>query len=163
MERAALLDVAGAGITIVSASNGQVVISNTVTNDVLEGLHYYDEYNGTPTRDPAALGVHSIAIGDGALADDAYTIVTRVFRGGGFTKDYLYLSGFVDILRMWENDRDLTPLLVGKTSLNFYQTISEMIQREMIQKPVYITKSFKNLAHAPTMAISKTCHFDNII
>ena len=25
------------------------------------------------------------------------------------------------------------------------------------------TKSFKNLAHAPTMAISKTCHFDNII
>ncbi|MDG1659345.1 MAG: flavohemoglobin expression-modulating QEGLA motif protein [Crocinitomicaceae bacterium] len=76
--------------------------------------------------------------------DDAFSVVTRIFRGGGFTKDYLYLSGFVKILRMWENDRDLEPLLVGKTSLDFYHTLSEMIQREMVQKPIYVTNSFKN-------------------
>lgn len=76
--------------------------------------------------------------------DDAFSVVTRIFRGGGFTKDYLYLSGFVKILRMWENDRDLEPLLVGKTSLDFYHTISEMIQREMVQKPTYVTNSFTN-------------------
>jgi len=76
--------------------------------------------------------------------DDAFSVVTRIFRGGGFTKDYLYLSGFVKILRMWENDQDLTPLLVGKTSLEFYSIISEMIQREMVQKPIYVTNSFKN-------------------
>jgi hypothetical protein len=75
------------------------------------------------------------------IVDDAYTIVTRVFRGGGFTKDYLYLSGFEKILKLWKNDTDLSPLLVGKTSLDFYGTISEMIQREMIIKPKYITKS----------------------
>ena len=76
--------------------------------------------------------------------DDAFSVVTRIFRGGGFTKDYLYLSGFVKILRMWENDSDLEPLLVGKTSLDFYHTISEMIQREMVQKPTYVTNSFTN-------------------
>ncbi|MDG1396205.1 MAG: flavohemoglobin expression-modulating QEGLA motif protein [Flavobacteriales bacterium] len=76
--------------------------------------------------------------------DDAFSVVTRIFRGGGFTKDYLYLSGFVKILRMWENDSDLDPLLVGKTSLDFYHTISEMIQREMVQKPTYVTNSFTN-------------------
>jgi uncharacterized protein (TIGR02421 family) len=76
--------------------------------------------------------------------DDAFSVVTRIFRGGGFTKDYLYLSGFVKILRLWENGQDLEPLLVGKTSLEFHSIISEMTQREMVQKPVYVTHSFKN-------------------
>ncbi|WP_299157925.1 flavohemoglobin expression-modulating QEGLA motif protein [uncultured Tenacibaculum sp.] len=74
--------------------------------------------------------------------DDAFSVVTRIFRGGGFTKDYLYLSGFVKILRFWENDNDLNPLLIGKTSLDFYHIINEMMQREMIQKPTYTTLSF---------------------
>ena len=77
-------------------------------------------------------------------ANEAFIIVTRIFRGGGFTKDYLYLSGFVKILRFWENDNNLNPLLVGKTSISFYNIIEEMIQREMILAPKYIAKSFSN-------------------
>jgi len=71
----------------------------------------------------------------------AFNTVTRVFRGGGFTKDYLYLSGFVQMLRFWEEQHDLVPLLVGKTSLLYYNTIEEMIGREMISPPKFITKS----------------------
>ncbi|MFT5777580.1 MAG: hypothetical protein ACI837_000516 [Crocinitomicaceae bacterium] len=81
---------------------------------------------------------------NGVNQEDAFTIVTRIFRGGGFTKDYLYLSGFVKILRFWQNENDLEPLLVGKTSLDFYYTISEMIQREMVQKPIFQTASFSD-------------------
>ncbi len=77
-------------------------------------------------------------------SDEAYTIVTRIFRGGGFTKDYLYLNGFVQILRMWNSDQSLLPLLVGKTSHEFYGTISEMIDREMIKSPKYVTRSFRD-------------------
>lgn len=73
--------------------------------------------------------------------NDAFNITTRIFRGGGFTKDFLYLSGFVKILRFWEEQHDLTPLLVGKTSLQYYNTIVEMIAREMVLPPVHITKS----------------------
>jgi uncharacterized protein (TIGR02421 family) len=76
--------------------------------------------------------------------NDAYSLVTRIFRGGGFTKDYLYLSGFVKILRFWEGGNSLVPLLVGKTSLRFYSTIEEMMERDMIQKPRFITQSFTN-------------------
>ncbi|MDC0337920.1 flavohemoglobin expression-modulating QEGLA motif protein [Flavobacteriales bacterium] len=76
--------------------------------------------------------------------NDAYSLVTRIFRGGGFTKDYLYLSGFVKILRFWEEGNSLVPLLVGKTSLRFYNTIEEMMERDMIQKPQFITQSFTN-------------------
>ena len=72
----------------------------------------------------------------------AFSIVTRIFRGGGFTKDHLYLSGFITILRFWEEHNDLSPLLVGKTSLPFYNTIEEMIGREMISPPGIITRGF---------------------
>ena len=72
--------------------------------------------------------------------DDAFSVVTRIFRGGGFTKDYLYLSGFVKILRMWENGQDLEPLSGrSKRRSNSILLLSEMIQREMVQKPVYVT------------------------
>lgn len=84
---------------------------------------------------------------------EAYGIVTRIFRGGGFTKDYLYLSGFVRMLNFWENGNALEPLLVGKTSIQFYNTIAEMIERNMIQEPMHITKSFlqpKNELNHPT-------------
>lgn len=74
--------------------------------------------------------------------NEAYAIVTRIFRGGGFTKDHLYLSGFVQILRFWEKGHSLDPLLIGKTSLDFYSTIEEMIDRELLKAPQYITQSF---------------------
>lgn len=79
--------------------------------------------------------------------NDAYTIVTRIFRGGGFTKDHLYLSGFVRILKFWRSGKSLTPLLVGKTSLDHYDTIEEMINRGMVSQPVYITHSFSRPRH----------------
>ena len=74
--------------------------------------------------------------------NEAYAIVTRIFRGGGFTKDHLYLSGFVQILRFWEKGHNLEPLLIGKTSLDFYSTIEEMIDRDLLKAPQYITQSF---------------------
>lgn len=72
----------------------------------------------------------------------AYNLVTRVYRGGGFTKDYLYLNGFSQLFKFWKDGNDLTPLLVGKTSIGFYNTIVEMIDRNLIEKPKFITKSF---------------------
>ncbi|MFT6501467.1 MAG: hypothetical protein ACJASQ_001579 [Crocinitomicaceae bacterium] len=87
---------------------------------------------------------HFLVDDNGVDQEDAFTIVTRIFRGGGFTKDYLYLSGFVEILRFWQSGNDLEPLLVGKTSMDFYHTINEMIQREMVQKPIFKTASFSD-------------------
>jgi hypothetical protein len=80
----------------------------------------------------------------GVQPDRAYTLVTRVYRGGGFTKDYLYLNGFSKLYKFWLEGNDLTPLLVGKTSISFYNTILEMIDRNIVEKPEFITKSFEN-------------------
>ena len=64
------------------------------------------------------------------------------YIGGGFTKDYLYLNGFSKLFKFWQQGNDLSPLLVGKTSIEFYNTIVEMIDRNIVEKPMYITKSF---------------------
>jgi len=76
--------------------------------------------------------------------DHAFEITTRVYRGGGFTKDYLYLTGFAELFKFWQDGNDISPLLVGKTSIKFYNTIVEMIDRDIVAKPKYITKCFEN-------------------
>ena len=85
------------------------------------------------------------------LADPehAYRMTTRILRGGGFTKDYLYLSGFVKILKYWRDENNLEPLLVGKTSLEFINIIEEMIEREMVQSPKFCdTKHYQTTRRA---------------
>lgn len=76
--------------------------------------------------------------------EEAFYLVTRAYRGGGFTKDYLYLRGFRDVYKFWKDGNDLSPLLIGKTSLEFYHIIAEMIDRGLLHKPTYITEPFKN-------------------
>jgi uncharacterized protein (TIGR02421 family) len=74
--------------------------------------------------------------------DEAYYLTTRIFRGGGFTKDHLYLRGLRELFRFWDDGNDLTPLLIGKTSLEWYGTILEMMERGILNKPTWITEAF---------------------
>jgi len=71
----------------------------------------------------------------------AFYVTARVFRGGGFTKDYLYLKGFRDVLRYYMAGNDLTSLLVGKTSIAYRDLIVEMIDRRLISPPRYKTRA----------------------
>ncbi len=76
--------------------------------------------------------------------EQAYYITTRIYRGGGFTKDYLYLRGFRDLLNYWKSGKSLENLLIGKTSLGYIDTINEMVSRGMINPPKYKTIPFLN-------------------
>ncbi|GLQ29662.1 flavohemoglobin expression-modulating QEGLA motif protein [Litoribrevibacter albus] len=74
------------------------------------------------------------------VGDDlAFTITARVYRGGGFTKDYLYLQGFHQMLHAYENQRDFTHLLAGKVSLEQLPIISQLIEKEYLVAPQYIS------------------------
>jgi len=68
-------------------------------------------------------------------SEQAFTLTTRVYRGGGFTKDHLYLRGFNEIVKMFINGEPIQNLLVGKTGLIDLPVTSEMIERGMIQRP----------------------------
>ncbi|MFT4777604.1 MAG: hypothetical protein ACI923_000123 [Flavobacteriales bacterium] len=76
--------------------------------------------------------------------NEAYYLTTRIYRGGGFTKDHLYLRGLREIHQFWKEGNDLEPLLIGKTSLEHYGVILEMMERGILKRPTYITKAFAN-------------------
>lgn len=64
----------------------------------------------------------------------AFRLCARVFRGGGFTKDYLYLRGLKDLLS-YHQENDLTPLLCGKVSQEYTGVVKDLLVRGMIPKP----------------------------
>jgi uncharacterized protein (TIGR02421 family) len=65
----------------------------------------------------------------------AYTITLRVFRGGGLTKDALYLQGLVEILDYVGAGGDLGPLLVGKMALEHVSVVRELLLCGVLRTP----------------------------
>ncbi len=65
----------------------------------------------------------------------AYIITSRIYRGGGLTKDAVYLRGFVKILDHFVNGGSLEPLLVGKISSEHIPIIRELQARKIL-KPI---------------------------
>lgn len=69
--------------------------------------------------------------------DEVFNIVVRVFRGGGFTKDYLYLRGLRDALFYFQA-QNINNLFIGKTSFEFLDLINELTSRGIITVPKFL-------------------------
>lgn len=74
----------------------------------------------------------------------AFTITARVYRGGGLTKDYLYLQGFHQVLNAYETAKDFNNLLAGKTSIEFLPLISRLIEKGLLTAPERLPPAFIN-------------------
>lgn len=77
----------------------------------------------------------------GASDEQAFTISARVYRGGGFTKDYLYLQGFHQMLNAFESREDFSLLLSGKVSLDYLDVIARLIDKQILLAPQLISPS----------------------
>lgn len=73
----------------------------------------------------------------GVIKDEAFRLTARVYRGGGFTKDFLYLRGVKDAIKFYGKE-NLESLYVGKTGFDYLKTINEMIDRGMVDRPVHL-------------------------
>jgi uncharacterized protein (TIGR02421 family) len=67
--------------------------------------------------------------------DDAYELVFRVYRGGGLTKDGVYLSGFLDVVKYWLAGKDLRVLVAGKVSLENASIVRDLVLRGVLRAP----------------------------
>ncbi|MCT4629650.1 flavohemoglobin expression-modulating QEGLA motif protein [Winogradskyella sp.] len=74
--------------------------------------------------------------------DEAFAITLRVHRGGGFTKDHLYLRGIRNIYKYANADKDLGVLLTGKVSQEYIPTINKLIDLGLAVKPKYFTDAY---------------------
>jgi uncharacterized protein (TIGR02421 family) len=65
----------------------------------------------------------------------AFTITLRVFRGGGLTKDALYLRGLVEILDYLGGGGDIEPLLLGKFAVEHVPIVRELMLCGVLRSP----------------------------
>nr|WP_244369625.1 tyrosine/phenylalanine carboxypeptidase domain-containing protein [Pseudoalteromonas xiamenensis] len=68
---------------------------------------------------------------------EAFALTTRVFRGGGFTKDFLYLRGFRDIVKL-SKTRKLDNLYLGKTGKSLLDSLDTLVEQGVFSKPKYL-------------------------
>jgi uncharacterized protein (TIGR02421 family) len=65
----------------------------------------------------------------------AFNVAMRVFRGGGLTKDVVYLRGLLDLLAYLRGGGDFERLLVGKFGLDHVPIIEELQLRQVMGPP----------------------------
>ena len=59
----------------------------------------------------------------------------RLFRGGGYTKDLIYLRGLLEVLRHLERGGPLLPLFVGKIGMRHLPIVQELTSRGVVAEP----------------------------
>jgi uncharacterized protein (TIGR02421 family) len=65
----------------------------------------------------------------------SYVTAMRAHRGGGLTKDIIYLRGLRDLLKYLAGGHDLEPLYVGRFGLAHLPYIQELRRRGIIRPP----------------------------
>lgn len=72
----------------------------------------------------------------------SYIVTARIYRGGGITKDAVYLRGLLKTLAYFQNGGKLESLLVGKISSEHIPMINELTARRILKpislKPRYL-------------------------
>jgi uncharacterized protein (TIGR02421 family) len=65
----------------------------------------------------------------------AFLIAARVFRGGGFAKDAIYLRGFKAVLDMLAAGQSLDPFWYGKIDTRHFGIVAELTERGILHQP----------------------------
>ena len=156
------------GVHMVTTMNGLLhplkIFSNGFPNyeETQEGLAVFSEYmsNNLTVKRLKELAYRVIAVDSLAKGysfsktfrlfvntydldrETAFNISTRAHRGGGFTKDYLYLTGLKKVYNYYKSGKDMKPLLRGKISLNYLENIESLAKNGCAVDSKHITDSY---------------------
>lgn len=67
-------------------------------------------------------------------AASAFHVTMRVYRGGGLTKDAVYLKGLLNLIEYIKQGKELAPLLIGKIRQDYIPVINELTFRGLLAK-----------------------------
>ena len=80
----------------------------------------------------------------GFSEEAAFSVTTRVYRGGGLTKDAVYLRGLIDLLKYLGSGKELEPLLIGKIRQDYLPFMDELKSREILKEAPLRPRYFSN-------------------
>jgi len=75
--------------------------------------------------------------------EESYNITLRAHRGGGFTKDYMYLTGLKKVYDLYREKKNHDSLMAGKVSIEHGHIVSKWMDEGLAQP-----NRFKNHAFA---------------
>lgn len=168
------------GVHLVTTFNGLVqplkIFSNGFPKNVetQEGLAVFSEYmSGALTLRRLKELAHRVLASDSLIKgysfsdtfdlihnqyklnrNEAFAITLRAHRGGGFTKDRLYLSGLQKIYKRYLREASMDELLTGKVTLEHEKDIKHLLNLGLARK---ITHT--NLAYGQNLNQNKTLDF----
>ncbi len=156
------------GVHVVTYRNGvhqtftQLRVGMAGYEDLQEGLAVFAEHCTGGLSRPRlrqiagrVLAVKSVLDGDSflntfkVLHDEhefnmrtAFFMAMRSHRGGGFTKDIVYLRGLRFVIGHLLEGHDIVPLLAGKVSHDHLDVIEELTHRGLIRSPKVVSTVF---------------------
>ncbi len=74
----------------------------------------------------------------------SFVTTLRVFRGGGLTKDIIYLRGLYELLEYLAAGHELEPLYVGKIAMHHLPAIQELRRRGIVHAPGVLPRFWKD-------------------
>jgi uncharacterized protein (TIGR02421 family) len=80
--------------------------------------------------------------------DDAFDVAVRARRGGGLTKDAVYLSGLRDLVEYLAGGGEFEPLFIGKFALSHRVVLDQLIDEGWVVAPDLLPR----YCHAPGAA-----------
>src|SRR3546814_19258632 len=76
----------------------------------------------------------------------AFHMTMRVYRGGGLTKDAVYLKGLLNVIEYIKQGKDISRLLVGKIRQDYLPIIDELMHRQLLTisplRPKFLVKPY---------------------
>ncbi len=87
----------------------------------------------------------------GFAAKSAFMMTMRTFRGGGYTKDAIYLQGLVGLLECLARGQPLATLYLGKVSQAYLPLVEELRWRKILQPPRLLPRLFETPASQPRL------------
>lgn len=92
----------------------------------------------------------------GLPQQSVFKTTMRIYRGGGFTKDAIYLRGLRQILKYLGHGDDLKPLWVGKIAASQVPIIKELLFRKVLHDPPLRPRYMESIAAAERLATLRT-------
>ena len=68
----------------------------------------------------------------------AFNIVTRIYRGGGYTKDAIYLRGLLGLLQYLRSEPLHELFFIGKIAISHIPIIQELRRRKVLHAPALL-------------------------
>ncbi len=156
------------GVHMVTTFNGKAqplkIFSNGFVNntETQEGLAVFSEYmSGCLTMKRMKELAHRVIAADSLIKgydfsdtfdllfsqykldrETAWSISLRAHRGGGFTKDFVYLTGLKKIYDMFQHGKDYELLLTGKVTYGYEDTIQKLQKRGLAVPNTYDSLSY---------------------